>query len=195
MKHVIPVIGVSGDIGSFSEQAANHYATVSGIECTLHYLIDMENVLASLESGNIDLGIFPVHNNNGGIVTQAFEAMGRHLFVYVTAFPMDIEQCLLTKSAVDFSNISEVISHPQGLVQCAQFIKQQLPNAVAVEAADTALSARELAEGKYSDTAAVIAPAGCAKHYGLVIAQKAIQDYTPNVTTFIVVKRRHHENT
>lgn len=182
------IIGVSGDVGSFSEQAALKYSASENIDFSLHYLIDMENVLAALHE--IDLGIFPVFNNLGGIVKQAFEAMGRHHFLYLSSLPMNIEQCLLTKNSISFEQIQEVISHPQALAQCAEFIKHHLPSARIISAQDTASSARALSESKYEDNTAIIASAGCADHYKLCLAQRGIQDKNPNITTFIIVKQR-----
>lgn len=180
-------IGVSGDVGSFSEAAAIHYANVSKLAYELHYLIDMEKVLAALDANEIDTGVFPVYNNRGGIVAQAFTAMGNHLFTFMSSFPIEIEQCLLTKTDIPLNQITAVASHSQGLAQCLQFIKEHLPHATVMEAKDTALAARDLASGRYEDTVAVIAPAACATHYGLMLKQRAIHDVTPNQTTFIVV--------
>jgi len=187
------IIGVSGDIGSFSEQAAIHYSEASQLKATINHLIDMERVLAALEKGEIDLGIFPVVNNRGGLVKQAFEAMGKYKFIYASSFTLNIEQCLLAKSPINLMKITSVVSHPQGLAQCALFIQKNLPRATTVVAEDTAVAARNLAAGMYDDLHAVIAPEACAKEYGLHVLKKSIQDQQPNLTTFIVTKRLENE--
>ncbi len=74
-------LGVSGDVGSFSEEAALLYAKQKGLTVVLDYLIDMEGVLAALDNQEIEVGILPVVNLNGGLVKPALEAMDRHLFL------------------------------------------------------------------------------------------------------------------
>lgn len=187
-------IGVSGDRGSFSEKAAVQFIDESGINARIDYLIDMENVLSALSKERVDLALFPIFNTRGGVVTQAMDAMGKFPFQYLNSLTLTIEQCLLTKTELALHQITQVISHPQGLAQCQVFIKENLPQAILIAADDTALAARSLSEGKYEDTAAVIAPEACAAEYNLFLAKKSIQDLIANLTTFIIVKRREDEN-
>ena len=76
------ILGVSGDIGSFSEEAALKYIEQSNHSFELKYLIDIEGVLSSLSENSIQYGIFPVVNLRGGLVKTAFEAMGKYHFKY-----------------------------------------------------------------------------------------------------------------
>ena len=89
MKNTIK-LGLSGAPGSFSEEAALLYAEREGLKSDLKYLIDMEGVLAALTRGEIDKGIFPVVNNQGGLVKQAFQAMGKYLFKLFLCLADDI---------------------------------------------------------------------------------------------------------
>ncbi len=75
------IIGVSGDKGSFSEEAAECYAYKNALsDYELRYLISVENVLTALDKGEINLGVFPIENSNGGIVYEAVYAMAKHIF-------------------------------------------------------------------------------------------------------------------
>lgn len=181
------ILGVSGDRGSFSEEAALLYAKRAGIKVSLSYLIDMEGVLAAIEKGAIDLGILPVVNLYGGLVKPAFEAMSKHLFTLVDELWLEVNQCLLVRPGLTLNNLTGIVSHPQGLAQCKQFLQKEFKELQLIEWCDTAKAASDLVEGKLSWRTAVIAPERCAAIYGLEIMARNIQDCNPNLTAFILV--------
>jgi prephenate dehydratase len=187
MKNEI-TLGVSGEMGSFSEEAGLLYAQRTGIKVTLIYLMDMEGVLSAVEAGEVKLGIFPVVNFRGGLVRMAFDAMGSHLFTPIDELWLDVQQCLLARSETKSEAIERVVSHPQALAQCQQFLQQKFPHAELVEWEDTAQAAKDLATGKFNSSTAVLAPERSAHVYGLKIMAKNIQDNRPNLTAFIIVK-------
>ena len=182
-------IGVSGDKGSFSEEAAILYSAGSGLEHKIVYLIDMEGVLSALNASAIDLGIFPVVNSRGGLVYPAFKAMGTYQFKMIDEIWLDVKQSLLSKKNITKANIKAVASHSQALAQCERYLEKEFPKIKLIEWEDTAKAARDLAEGKIKRNVAVIAPARCAQMYGLQVLDRNIQDTYPNLTTFIVVKK------
>lgn len=118
--------GISGDAGSFSEEAALIYAHRKGIKSSMIHLLDMEGVLDAVEKGTIDLGIIPVVNLIGGLVKPAFQAMGRHLFTPIDELWHEINQCLLVKPGIQVHQIKHIVSHPQGLAQCRQYLQKNL---------------------------------------------------------------------
>lgn len=183
-------LGVSGDEGSFSEEAGLRYVETAALSATLNYLIDMEGVLAAVESGTVDLGIFPVANLRGGLVRPAFEAMGRHLFTVLDDLWLEVNQCLLVKPRTGADELCKIVSHPQALAQCKDYIQKNFPNAERVEWEDTAKAARDLASGLLSGECGVIAPVQAAKRFGLKVLETAIQDMKPNLTAFVIVKPR-----
>ena len=193
MKNIMTV-GVSGDAGSFSEEAALLYAERLGFKLTLEYLTDMEGVLAAVEAGKIDIGIFPVINLRGGLVKPAFAAMGKHLFVTIDELWLDVRQCLLALPGTSAAQIKKIASHQQALAQCAEYLKNQFTQAELIEWIDTAKAAKDLAEGKLSELTAVIAPERAAAIYNLEILARNIQDEQPNLTAFIIVKQRRLMN-
>jgi len=74
-------IALSGEKGSFSEEATRYYCNKNNIKnYELFYAISMENVLTMLEDKKVDMGIFPIENSNGGIVYESVHAMSKHLF-------------------------------------------------------------------------------------------------------------------
>lgn len=178
-------IGVMGARGSFSEQAGETYDPTAEIIP----LISAENVLSALEAGEIDRGIFPIENSNGGIVIEAVHAMAKYRFVIETLFELDVHHMLLVKPGVTASHIQSVSSHDQALKQCRMYLKRIWGAADIVPYADTAKAAEDLAQGVLADTTAVIAPRRCAELYGLEILEESIQDLKFNYTSFIVATK------
>lgn len=186
-----PTIGISGARGSFSEEAARAYAHKSGLKrFSLSYLISVENVLKALESGSVALGIFPIENSIGGVVTEAVQGMANHNFRIKKMFDINIRQNLLVKKGVARAKIKTIISHEQALKQCRAYLKQAWPKAKIEEYEDTAKAAEDLSDGKLPASSAVIASATAAKLYKLKILDESIQDLKENFTTFIVASAR-----
>ncbi|MDP9249647.1 MAG: chorismate mutase [bacterium] len=182
-------VGVSGDRGSFSEEAAMIYSESSGTKIEISYLIDMERVLSALNVGTIELGIFPVVNSRGGLVYPAFRAMGKYNFHMIDEIWLNVNQSLLVKKNITKDKVRAIASHSQALVQCERYLEKEFPKIKLIEWEDTAKAARDLATGKLSKNTAVIAPARSALIYGLQVLDKNIQDMHPNLTTFIVVQK------
>lgn len=182
-------IAVSGDAGSFSEEAGLLYAQRNAFKPKIMYAIDMEGVLSALDSKKVDLGIFPVVNSRGGLVQTAFEAMGKHLFKFTDELWLEVYQCLMAKPDIKKNQITAITSHPQAISQCERYLRREFPDARLLEWEDTAKAAKDLAHGVLPKNTAVIAPARSAQIYDLKILAKGIQDNHPNLTTFIVVKK------
>lgn len=183
-------IGVSGDVGSFSEEAALLYCEQKALRPKLEFLIDMEGVLAAVSAGTVGMGIFPVVNIRGGLVKMAFEAMGRYPFTLVDDLWLEVQQCLMARPGTKVSEITQITSHPQALAQCASYLKSEFPKATQTVWEDTAKAAKDLAAGKLPASCAVLAPARSAEVYGLELLARNVQDMKPNLTAFIIVKQK-----
>ena len=184
-------IGISGAKGSFSEEAARGYAAGAGVKkFSLDYLVSVENVLAALDTGAIDLGVFPIANSTGGVGTEAETAVSRHHFDVKKLFGIDIRQNLLARKGVSRDEIKTIVSHDQALKQCKGYLKKNWPNVKVEEYEDTAKAAEDLASGKLPPTTAVIASRIAAEIYDLELLEESIQDLTSNFTTFIAVAPR-----
>jgi len=180
------IIGVSGNIGSFSEEAANYYCTKNNIkDYQLNYLISVENVLRALVNDKIDKGVFPIENSNGGIVYETVYAMSKYIFKIENFFEIDIKMNLLVKHGTKAGDIEKIVSHSQALKQCRMYLKRKWQNTELEEYADTAEAAKDLGSGKLPDNIAVIAPRTCAQIYNLELLEESIQDLKFNFTTFI----------
>jgi prephenate dehydratase len=183
-------IGVSGDLGSFSEEAGILYAERMKVQdYSLVYLIDMEGVLSAITRGEIDVGVFPVVNNNSGLVYPAFQAMGRYLFNVVDQVHLDVWQCLLTKQILPLPAIKTIYSYTPAFEQCKRFLAEEVNGVPTIDWGDTAKAARDLSTGVIPDDCAVIGSKSAATAYNLHVLAQNIQDVKPNVTMFVVVTK------
>lgn len=181
-------IGVSGQLGSFSEEAAQYYCHKNKIkDFSIEYLVSAENVLKSLKQKKIDKGVFPIENSNGGIVYEAVYAMAKYVFKIENMFEIDIKHYLLAKKGTNISDIKKIVSHQQALKQCRMYLKRKWPHTELEEYCDTAQAASDLAAGKLQKNCAVIVPKICSKLYKLDILEEGIQDLKFNFTTFLAV--------
>jgi prephenate dehydratase len=183
-------IALSGMPGSFSEEAALIYRNRTNEDLELVYAVDMMGVLRAVNENAVDIGIFPVVNSRGGLVKPAFAAMGAYNFEMIDEVWLEVQQCLMKLQDVDISEIENITSHSQALAQCARYLDQNYPELKRMEWIDTALAAKNLAEGEIGRLTMVIAPARAAALYGLELVESGIQDMRPNLTTFIVVKKK-----
>ena len=176
-----------GAKGSFSEQAGELYCqqqSLMGAE--ILPLVTAQAVLSSLESQEIDIGILPIENSNGGIVIEAVHAMARHQFTVERMFEYDVHHMLLVQPGITASVVTSICSHDQALKQCRMYIRRCWPDADVQPYADTAQAAADLGANVLPASTAVIAPRRCAELYGLEILEESIQDLKFNYTTFLV---------
>lgn len=179
-------IGIAGEKGSFSEEAAVYYASKNNIsDYSLEYLVSVDNVLHRLTDGDIELGIFPIENSNGGIVIESVHAMSKYIFNIKNLFEIDVQHTLLGAKGTTINDVKKITSHDQALKQCRMYLKRKWSNVDIEEYADTAKAAKDLGEGKLPKDTAVISPKVCAELYGLDILEEGIQDLKFNFTTFI----------
>lgn len=183
-------IGVQGDIGSFSEQAAIAFSKRQKLdEYKIEYLISSENVLQSVANNDVDIGIFAIENAQGGVVIESIKAMARHRCHILDMFQIQIDQNLLTLPGMTAGKITSIHSHQQALRQCRHFLSEHFSSCPLVEENDTAKAAKDLAQGQLPSTAAVIANKACAKLYDLEIFEENIHDLKNNLTMFLAITR------
>lgn len=184
------IIGITGDIGSFSYQAAEDYCKKNQMEkYKIKNLGSTENILTFLDNEKIDLGIFSIVNSSGGAVIENIYAMSRHIFKIKEIVEIPVIHCLLTKPNTKKENIKNIASHDQAIKQCSTYLKKMWAEAKLHVTDDSASAAKELAGGKLPDDTAVLAPESCAIIYGLTVMEKGIQDLQFNFTNYLVVEK------
>ena len=115
-------IGIQGGKGSFSEQAAHEFAHNHGLEgADIIYQISSESVLAGVESGETDYGIFAMENAQGGVVIESVEALAKYCCNIIEMFHIPVDQNLLGLAGTHVGDLTEIHSHQQALRQCKDY--------------------------------------------------------------------------
>ena len=128
--------------------------------------------------------IIPLENSLAGRVADIHYLLPKYkLQIYAEHF-QKVEHSLLAKTSASIKDIKYVRSHAQAIGQCQNMIKKN--NFQSIISADTAGSAKELAESNDISIAA-IASELAARIYGLKVLEKNIEDETGNVTRFLIM--------
>jgi prephenate dehydratase len=172
-----------GEPGANSHLAAREaYPDYEPVPCPT-----FEDAFAAISSGEAELGMIPIENSVAGRVADIHHLMpGSGLHIIAEHFMPVRHQLLAPKGAV-LTAIRTVESHVHALGQCRKVIRRL--GLKPVVAADTAGSAREVAETGDNSRAA-IASRLAAEIYGLDILATDIEDEAHNTTRFIVLSRQ-----
>lgn len=153
------------------------------------------------------VGCVPLENSIQGSVTMAWDTLGRICReeqervsaspleqrptplpgptspVIVASYTLTIEQFLLTVPDTDLMKVDEVLSHPQGLAQCADWLREHLPQASQIPVSSTADAARIVA-ARGNPNKVAIGPRAAGELYNLQLSSSPIQDASVNQTRF-----------
>ena len=182
-------ISIQGDVGSYSEQACLLYCQNKAIDHhQIHYAISSERVLDDLTLRKSSYGLVALNNAHGGLVNETIQALSKNRYLIVDSMVLVVEHSLLALPDTLPNTIDTIYSHPQALKQCREYLAAHYPNATVQSWRDTALAAKDLAEGKLTPNAAVIAHSNCAKINPLVVLDQSIQDLgQDNETLFLLI--------
>lgn len=181
-------IGVLGPEGTYSEKAALCWSKGTP-DATLVYFPDFEEVLMAVEAEKLDAGVVPVENSLEGAVPQVMDLLRRLEVVITGEVNLPIRHCLVGRGN---GEIKVVLSHPQALAQCRQYLREHYPKAEVRTTGSTSHAAKLALE--FPEMAA-IAEAGTAEKYGLCVLARDIQDARDNITRFVVAGRKMPEAT
>ena len=178
-------MGVLGPMGSYSEKAAKQWITEqeSKNKVSLEYYNDISDTISAIVDRTVEIGVVPIENSIEGSVGITLDMLLENYLCIIGEIVVPIEHCLLSKGTL--SNIKVILSHPQALAQCRQFIKTHFENAEIRTTGSTSHAAKLANE--FSEMAA-IASRESAKMYGLDILIPNIQDRKENHTRFIVIE-------
>lgn len=144
----------------------------------------IDDVFEDVEKGRADFGVVPVENSTYGGVSNTFDMFHTAAVKICAELNLRIHHHLL--SLGDLADLKVIYSRDQGFGQCRRWLQQNLPQCRLVDVESTAAAARKAAA---DPTAAAIASALAADHYGLTILQRNIEDLKENITRFLVIGR------
>jgi len=185
-------IAYLGPEGTFSHTAATRQfgAVPEYMACG-----SLVMVFDEVESGRATYGVVPVENAFEGAVTPTldlFADMERNIFICAEV-QLSIHNHLFSY-AESLDDIEVVISHPQPLGQCRNWLSSHLPKAQMMDSSSTIRGARMVDEAKESGSGtldwkkcAVVGPYSIVDQSGLPLMQRNIEDFHDNTTRFFVI--------
>ncbi len=176
-------IAFQGEPGANSDLACRQaYRNYEPLPCPT-----FEDVFAAVRSGRADLAMIPIENSVAGRVADIHHLMPNSGLHIVAEYFLPVRHQLMAVKNATLRSIKTVESHIMALGQCRKTIRRL--HLKAIVTADTAGSAREIAESG-DNSRAVIASELAAKIYRLKILKRNIEDEQHNTTRFIVLSRK-----
>lgn len=181
-------IAYLGPEASFSEMAADIFREKYSITAYPGKMTTIRQVIEFVDDNPNTLGVLPLENSIEGSVRESLDYLmltKNENIRMLSQVIMPIRHCLLSRTT-EFYSITGVISHPQALAQCQNFIHDELPrNLNIIEATSTAEAARNLAN--YNLTYAAIGSKKTAEIYNLNVLRENINDDQTNQTRFVLI--------
>lgn len=168
--------------GAYSHAAMCQYF---GDQVNCFHVSKWRDAMEAIAEGAADYAVLPIENSTAGIVADNFDLLVDFENYIVGEQVVKCEHVLMGLPGTKLSDIKTVISHPQALSQCEEFLEEhrgwrQVPYD------NTATAAKKVAEDQ-DKTQAAIGSAFAARRFGLEILADHIYYNEANSTRFIIV--------
>lgn len=171
------------------EGAYSHCAVLQyfGEDANVYHVPFFEDVLVEVEEGRADYAVLPIENSSAGAVSDNYDNMVKHNLYIVAETQVAANHCLLGLPEAKISDIRQVYSHPQALMQSSQYLNAHREWRQ-ISTGNTAGAAKQVMEEKDKSHAAVASEIS-AKLYGLQVLERGINHNKDNVTRFIILAK------
>lgn len=167
--------------GAYSQQALLEYF---GRGIKSYHVDTWRDAMEAIAGGEADYAVLPIENSSAGGVIENFDLLAEYDNCIVGEQIIKIDHCLLGLFGAEVSDVTDVYSHPQALMQCSKYLKDQ--GWEKHDMKNTAVAAKAVMEEGNIKKAA-IASRITADIYGLKVLDTGISDNTSNSTRFIIV--------
>lgn len=179
-------IAFQGELGAYSHIAAKELFNDSEIKACATF---EETFKLAYDDASYKI-IIPIENSLAGRVADIHYLLPKYkLQIYAEHF-QKVEHNLLVLPSSKLTDIEFVRSHAQAIGQCQKMITKN--NFKTIVSADTAGSAKDLANNKESNIAAIASKLS-AEIYNLKILEKNVEDEKGNVTRFLIMGKNVHQ--
>ncbi|MBR5235192.1 MAG: prephenate dehydratase [Bacteroidaceae bacterium] len=179
-------VAIQGFNGSYHDIATREFFQDEEIE--LICCETFNEVFSAIAADSNVVALVAIENTIAGSLLHNYELLRDSGTIIVGEQKLRIAHCICCLPDEDWQDLSEVHSHPVALAQCEAFL-QRHPELKAVQADDTALSAKEIMDKQLRGHAAICST-HAAKMYGMRILQENIETNKHNFTRFLVVADR-----
>ncbi|MEW5820984.1 MAG: prephenate dehydratase [Cyanobacteriota bacterium] len=179
-----------GPVGSYCEIATNKFIESLNLKVADKDLIPcttISGVIDNVDTLNNIVGVVPVENSIEGSVRETLDKLviSSSKVMIVAETVIKISHCLITR-AKKYDEIQTIISHPQGLAQCQNFINRNFPSGVEKQPSTSTSEAVKLITDK-DNTYAAISTRIAAEIYNIPILSETINDQPENYTKFALL--------
>lgn len=147
---------------------------------------DFADAYRAVENGEFDCAVLPIENSYAGDVGVVMDLMFSGSLYVNQVVELEVVHNLLAKKGSSIDKIKTVVSHPQALEQCEDYIKAH--NFKTISYSNTALASKYVKE-QCDETYAAIASDETADVFGLDIIEHGINSSKSNTTRFAVFSR------
>lgn len=145
-----------------------------------------EDAYNACMSGECDICVLPIENSYAGEVGQVMDLIFNGSLYINQIIDLEINHCLLGKKGSNIKDIKTVVSHPQALSQCSEYIKKH--NFKTIELENTALASLKVSSGDDYSLAS-IGSSDTQALYDLEILESNINASRNNTTRFAAFSR------
>ena len=176
-------IAFQGELGAYSHIACNSLFKDAEIKTCSTF---EETFKTAYEQEDYKI-VIPLENSLAGRVADIHYLLPKYKLQIHGEHFQNVEHNLIAKPEAELKDIKSVRSHAQAIGQCQKIILNNKYKTII--SADTAGSAKDLAEGNDKSIAAIASKLS-AKIYKLKILKENIEDEKGNVTRFLVMGKK-----
>ncbi len=175
-----------GPPGTYAEKAAHTLAKLSDFNSPLFVPCNgLHSVIKSIAYNNCDAAVVPIENSVEGGVTATLDALWKFPDININkAIVLPIKHALISNGRI--SEISEVLSHPQALAQCSEWLSENLPEAITLSTNSTSEAVNMVKGSKFR---AAIGSKSLIEIKGLNELAFPINDVPGNCTRFVLLSK------
>lgn len=172
----------SGVQGAFAHIAAKKTFPNAQIEACA----DFGAAYRGVEEGLYDCAVLPIENSYAGDVGAVMDLMFSGSLYVNRVVEIDVNHNLLGTKNASLDKIKCVVSHPQALEQCGEYIEANGWDTMSYS--NTAMAAKYVAE-QGDDSIAAIASGETAELFGLKVLGSNVHSARNNTTRFAILSR------
>ncbi len=188
-------VAMQGELGAYSQQAVYSFfgREVAKQIFPLPTLQRVFSAIGASVGSPPDFAVVPIENSLAGSVGETIDLLISRKVRIVGETSVPISHCLVIHKDTSIDRIRKVMSHPQALAQCREYLDRNGSHWEQVSVYDTAGSVKMIKEQRLMDVAGISSELAC-EIYGMKLAAREIEDDPSNRTRFVVVENGEKES-
>ncbi len=177
-----------GPKGTYSHLAVEKFQKEFASNCDIEEVSTITKIINLIDENKDFAAIIPIENSTEGMVRTTLDGLfdTKNNPQIQAQSDIEVQNCLISNS--NFEDIKYIISHPQALAQCQNYIAKKFGNSIKLIQANSTAEATSSLLDKNLEYAS-IGNEFCANLYGINVLDKNINDMQGNKTRFVLVSR------